>query len=349
VRHVRILGLCLIAAFGVSAMAATSALAHEPGELTGKWKVFKACPLHNAEMQKAEEEKRANPSAARGAICLVGRTQGGPDGGHFSLGRVVVPLSKKITLQVGAIEHCEEPAGPGEGCSAASNHGTGELELRPVAPENGEKALEAPELPVPGGIKVLSESVQNAAHWPEALKASFKEAVKNKESGLKVEIEVAGGNRLFEEEAGISAECLIGANCTAFELPLKVSLHNPWLSKLGGGPCLIGTDEHPVVQHLTTGTSGGMTGEIGELHLFEDFTLIEIAHNTLVDNTWPVEVPATGCGGSEYESYVDNALSKVLGIPSPAGAGQTILTGTLYDGNAEFAQKNSETGEKFEK
>ena len=340
-KHLRTLGLCLVAALALGGLGAAAASAHEPGQLTGGWKIFKACPLHNAELLQAEEEHRAVPSSGISPLCIVGRTQGGADGGHFSLGRVVVPLSKPITLQVGGVGRCEEPEGLGEGCS-------NNIEIKPIAPENGEKALEAPELTVPGGMKVISEAVQNKAKWPDALKTSFKEALKNKEGGLKVEIEVAGGNRLFEEKNGVSAQNLIEQTGTAFELPLKVRLINPWLSKLGGGPCLIGTDEHPVVQHLTSGTSGGLAGEVGEIHFAEGFTLIAIAHNTLVDNTWPVEVPATGCGGSEYESYVDAAISNVLGIPSSAGAGQTILTGTLYDGNAEFALKNSETGYKFE-
>jgi hypothetical protein len=341
VRHVRMLALGLVAVFTICAMAATTALAHEPGELTGKWKVFKECPYNSPEVLKAEEEE-ANGVGQAPVVCFVGQTAGGAGGGHFSLGRVSVPLSKKITLQGAAVARCEEAGGPFEGCTNLEG-----FEGKIVVPPNVEETLLSPELTVPDGLKYLSSSVQTNAKWPQALKESFQAAKGKKELGLKVKIEVAGRNRLYEEKNGLSEQNLIEQERAAFELPLKVSLHSPWLTSLGSGQCEVGTDEHPVVQHLTDGTSGGLKGEFGELHFFEEFALVEVANNTLVDNTWPVEVPVVGCGGATYESYVDDALSKVLGVPSAAGAGQTILTGTLYSGDAKFVRRNAETGEKI--
>jgi len=310
------LGLCLLAVFAIGAIASTAALAHEPGQLSGEWKVFKACPYNNPEIIAKRQEGNG--------ICFAGVTSGGPAGGHFSLGRVSVPLSKKIILQGAAIEDV--------GSS-----------MRLLPPENGEEVLVAPELVVPGGLKVVSENIRSA--WPEALKTSFNEAVKNKETGLKVKIEVAGGNRLFEETEALSVEHLIEEEGTAFELPLKVRLISPWLAKLGGGVCTVGTDEHPVVQHLTTGPSGGLHGEAGHVTFNKFFTRAAVTSDTLVDNTWPVEEAVTGCGGA-YEEYVDSALNKVLGTPSPAGAGQTILTGTTYAGNPKIVRHEAETGKE---
>lgn len=321
-RHVRILGLCLLAVFAIGAIASTTALAHEPGQLTGEWKVLKGCPYNNPEVIAAWEKERG------GVTCFAGVTAGGLGGGHFSLGRILVPLNKKITLQGAAIFHENE-----------SNISVG----RVIPPENGEPALVAPELAVPYGIKLINELMRR--EWPEALKTSFNEAVKNKEAGLKVKIEVAGGNRLFEEPEGISTENLIEGNGTAFELPLKVRLISPWLAKLGGGACTIGTDENPVVQHLTTGQSGGLHGETGNLHFNRGFTLITLSNDTLVDGTWGIETPVTECGGA-YEEYIDRDLNKLLNIPTGANAGQTILTGTTYAGGVGAVKHEAETGKE---
>ena len=63
---------------------------------------------------------------------------------------------------------------------------------------------------------------------------------------------VAGGNLLYEEQDGLSTEHLLLEEGAAFTLPLRVILSGPWLDSLGGGQCTIGTEEHPVIQHLTS-------------------------------------------------------------------------------------------------
>jgi hypothetical protein len=192
------------------------------------------------------------------------------------------------------------------------------------------------------GIKLVTPQIQEEAGWPEALKAIYKEKVEKRETQLSATIEIAGGNLIYENRNGLSTQALINQEGAAFTLPLKVKLSGPLLYRLqkGGDTCTIGSDEHPVVQHLTSGESvapfpyeaNTQHGSVGELKFSAEFSVIEIVGSTLVDSTWPVETEAEGCGG-EYEAEVDKAISLVLHLPAPAGSSTTVLQGKLFSGN----------------
>jgi hypothetical protein len=267
------LGLCLVAAFALSALAAVPALAKSPYNAETVTQ-FKYCPLTDTEV----------------AACFYGQTLPGYKGGFFKLGGVTVPLSKPVIIQ-GGIHETE--AGPEYVVGAA----------------NGGETLESPELKVDGGLSLLNAQ---AAGWPAALKQSFKEAKKNKEGGLNVKIEVAG-TKLYETSNAIDTENLIDESGPAMQLPLKVRLISPWLEKLASedpesGTCETGSNEAPIWQDLTSEAPGSA----GELKFNEQFTTVELTGGTLVDLHWSVE-PASytsGCGGA-YESYVDAALNNV--------------------------------------
>lgn len=338
VRHARILGLCLVAAFAMSAVAAVPALAkkaHVPGTLEGEWAVYKDCPLNNPEFTNPATEFDGKTLFEPTGFCIQAHTAGGKEGGHFTVGAVTVPLSKPVTLQGGVIFY--------NGPESAEGHF--------FAAEGGE-TLASPELTVPKGINLITPAIQAAAGWPRALEESFDYAKLHKETALKAKISVAGGNLLYEETDALSTQNLIEERGSAFTLPLKVTLSGPWLQTLGGGPCTVGSETHPVVQHLTSGTSEapfpfeGNTakGEVTGLTANPAFSNITL-HSKLVDSTWPVETEAEGCGGA-FESYVDVALNKVLEIPAPAGKSTTVLTGTLHSGNGGVVKSESETGEE---
>jgi hypothetical protein len=210
-------------------------------------------------------------------------------------------------------------------------------------------------LAVTKGIKLLTPQIQEEAGWPEALKTIYKEKVEKRETQLSATIELAGGNLIYENRDGLNTQSLIAEEGAAFTLPLKVKLSGPLLYRLqkGADTCSIGSDEHPVVQHLTSGESKApfpyeantSHGTVGELHFFAGFTVIEISGSTLVDSTWPVVTEAEGCGGA-YESYVNKAMSLVLHLPAPAGANSTVLKGTLYAGNfLTVSQSQERNGE----
>ncbi len=301
-RHVRILGLCLVAAFAVSAVAAMPALAKSEYNIS-TFGQYKGCPMNNPEV----------------FYCYAGVTSGGSKGGYFQLGNVTVKLNKPIILQGGFY---------GDGS---------EIHLFPAA--EGYQTLEAPELKVQGGLNLITPRIEEAAGWPASLKQAFKEAKKNKETGLNVKIELAGGNLIYETPAALDTENLLYENGAAFKLPLKVRMINSFLEKLGGGPCEIGSDANPVWQYLTS-ESPGRAGKFAEAY---EFLTVGLEESRLTDIGWPVTEGANGCGSGEDEAYVDAALNDVLELPRQHGI--TILQGDLFTGLTSFVKEKYENGE----
>jgi hypothetical protein len=258
-----------------------------------------------------------NPEASD---CFTGITNGGKNGGFFQYGHIKVPLSKPIRLQ-------------------GSFKGAGsEVELYPAV--NGGETLEAPELPVEGGLKVITQQIQEATNWPAALRQSYSAAVKNHEGQVFVKIELAG-TELFEVPGSLDTENIIFEEGVAFRLPLKVKVTGPWLNSLGG-TCLLGSDAHPIMQHLTTEGAG----RAGEIAFNKPFTNTAIIGSQLVDVGWHIEEAsgATGCGGPENEEFLDAALNRALEVQNPVRRGITELTGSLFDGAAPAIRHRVEKG-----
>jgi hypothetical protein len=330
VRHVRMLGLCLVAMFAMSATAlvvASPAMAkeseQEKEETKGKkeeekgkysqatWDQYKYCPYENPESE----------------YCFFGETTPGKAGGYFTIGTVKVPLSKPVKIQ-GAFVVSPEP------------NAYGETALRVIAAANGGETLESPELPVEKGLNLITPQIEEEAQWPQALIEKFREAKANKETGLDVKIEVAG-NSLYENPEGMSTEGLIERHGPVFELPLKTRLISSFLEKLGGGPCTVGNNEHPILQLLNDEPPGFLK----VLHFNKEFTDIEVEGSKLVDVGWPIPEGggATGCGG-EYESYVDAAINETLAYPKSTGV--TELSGNLFTGLTAKIHELASKGER---
>jgi hypothetical protein len=295
------LGLSLVAVFAMSAIAAVPALAKDPYTATTMGQ-YKGCPYTNPE---AED-------------CYVGRTAGGTNGGFFRLGTVTVALNKPILLQ------------------GAFKPGTGDLSLLPAA--NGFKTLEAPELKVQGGMGLITHKIQEEVGWPASLQKSFKEAQKNKENKLNVQLELAGGNLIYETPGALNTENLVSGQGVAFKLPMKVRMINSWLASLAG-TCQIGSDTNPVWQYLTS----EVPGRIGTFSEGFEFGVVELAGSRLIDFSWPVTEGANGCGSGEDEALVDAALNKVLELPEQHGI--TILQGDLFVARASLVKEKYEKGE----
>lgn len=288
----------------VSAVGAGSALAKDPYSVN-TWGQYKYCPYENPEVTD----------------CIAGITAGGGKGGSFQFGGIKVKLNQSITLQGG---------------------GKGNGEETVFYPPTGGETVEAPELKVTGGLGVITKEIQEELEWPQALKDSFKEAKKNKENVVTVKIELAG-TKVFEIPGSLDVVNIITEEGPAFTLPLKVRINNAWLATLGGGPCYIGSDAHPVLQHLTTQGAGKALS--GPLRFNEGFTNLELHGSTLVDVDWQIEEASTasGCGGA-YESYVDGALNKVLNV-GPTKRGITVLQGNLHDAASSAVKEAAEKGE----
>ncbi len=309
-RHVRILGLCLVAVLATSAALAASALAGETPKTvknpTEKLNIFHNCPFEgvSAGGRKAE-------------LCVFSATEAAPEGGAFTVGKITVPLSKQVQLQYGLAENPE----------------TGATEF--IAPTNGAETIPRTPEKVPGEpIGHISSTEQEEAGWPVGLKYSYARAQKSGAAKTVFEtIELAGipvqnaTNIIFEEGVGVEA-------------PVKIKGENKWLSQLGD-VCYIGSEEDPITQHLTTGISKSpLTGEelkgtAGELRILHEGDEIWLTHSDLVDNTYPV--PGAICTGP-YSSYIQAAIDHVFEIPAAAGASNTQLKGTLYETVSEWVR-----------
>ncbi len=308
-RHVRILGLCLVAVLAVSAAGASSALAVK--NPTKSVRIFKNCPVSGI------SEQNGLPNN----LCIFAATEL-KEGGSFTVGPITVPITKQIVLQYGLAE----------------NEETGEEGY--VAPTHGVEAIAPTPEPVPGEpIGNISAAEQEELGWPESLKYSYAQAQK-KHLVKKVyeSIELAGvpktsrANLLFQEG-------------TAVEAPVKIKGENKWLSKLGD-VCYIGSDEAPIVQHLVSGTSTSpLTGEeihgsVGELEFLREFQEVILSHTDLVDNTYAV--PAAVCTGP-YSSVISATINKVFGLPAVAGASKTEIKGSLYNSTNLPAEEGGAT------
>ncbi len=312
-RHVRILGLCLVAMFAVSAMTlgiVSPALASKESKLIKEdervWDVFKNCPWNTPGVE----------------LCTEGATFKGKRGGFYTIGSAKVALSE-VVIQAGMHENSE-----------------GLLEL--VAPTDGAQTLESPPEPVERGLKLITPEIQEEAGWPEALKEAFKEALKNHESTLDAKIEVGGGNVLYETPGALNTTNLIFEEGPAFKLPIQVKLESPFLEKLGGGPCVVGNETTPIWQELSSEPK--VNGEAGRLFINNEGDDVILKEGRLGADGWsiPEAALAQGCGG-EYESQVNAALDYTLQGYNHAD-GLTLLSGSLNESVSQTTKEYLEEG-----
>jgi hypothetical protein len=128
---------------------------------------------------------------------------------------------------------------------------------------------------------------------------------------------------------------------TAVTLPIKVHLKNELL----GENCYIGTDENPVVLHLTDASTEPpagtepITGKKGEEVGFLKGRMLELKGNTLVDNTFAAPA-ATGCGTNALLVPVVTALVNLdAGLPAAAGKNVAILNGNVFNAQSKWVAK----------
>ena len=307
----RTLGIALLAALALGAFGASAASAAKDPYTVNTWTQYAGCPW----------EKYATHEITD---CFYGRTAGGKEGGEFKYGHFSVKLNQPVVIQGGF-------RGGGQ-----------EVEVEPAT--HGAETLESGDETIVGGLKVITPALQNETEWPTALKESFAAAKKNKETSKATLKIVMVGDECFTVPGCLSTENILFEEGTAFRLPLKVVIKNAWLESLGGGPCQIGSDEHPIMQHLTS-SGAGYADEVFNNN--EEFTNLELHGSQLVDTSWHIEPEsgANGCGGSEYESYIDAALNKALEVQYPWKTGITWLKGDLHDAAASVVSEKGEKGE----
>jgi hypothetical protein len=236
-------------------------------------------------------------------LCLFAKTESG----SITIGSKNVPIVNPITLQGGLHEVSEE-------------------NLEFIAAEDGNTLSKSPQ-PVPGGLL----GIMAPEFLPGFLKTLFNEFINKGATGVYATTELAAPASSIK----FNLNHLIEGEGTAFTLPIKVHLENGFL----GSSCYIGSNAHPINIELTTGTTSPpppnkpITGKIGEINFEEEFTIVKIAKNSLVNNSFAAP-GAEGCGGI-FSFLVDPAVNAELNTPSAAGHNTAILNGTLYQAVAE--------------
>ena len=243
-------------------------------------------------------------------VCLYAKTESG----KFVIGKETVPLANPTILQGGLkkfFTHEEEFVGAEDG------------KTLPPVPQK-----------VPGGLAGLVKC-NEISNFIERIACEL--VFENGLTGVNATTELAAP----ASSIGTDQINLLEQQGTALSLPVKVHLENPFL----GSSCYIGSNAHPIVIALTTGTTSPplpntpISGSAGELSANEAGTLLTIKENSLVNNSFAAP-GAQGCGGL-FSFLIDPIVNSRLGLPSAAGKNTAILNGTLMAANAE-AVKASE-------
>jgi hypothetical protein len=227
------------------------------------------------------------------------------NGGEFTIGKKTVPVNKPIILQGGSI----------------LNEETGEETF--VGAANGE-TLSKTALTVPGGLL----GIKAPSWWPKFIQEWFNKLVNEGFTGVTATAELVGN-------PGISRANLLEESGTALSLPVRLHLNNFIL----GNECYVGSKAHPVTFNLTSGTTSPpepnkpISGRLGEVEFLDEFQLIKIKDNKVVDNAFAA--PGTeGCGGI-FSLVLNGLVEEILGVPAAAGHNTAILEGELQNASAE--------------
>ncbi len=239
-------------------------------------------------------------------VCLFSQI----NGGEVTIGNTTVPIEKAtITLQGGY----------------TFNEETEEEKF--VGAINGETLSKTP-LKVPGGLAGILKcnEIKGEGLLEKLTRASCELAFENLLTGVNATTELAKPASAI----GINSNNLANEEGTALSLPIKVHIENPFL----GSECYIGSEAHPVVLNLTTGTTAPeppnkpIKGSVGDLEFGEEGKIIELLGATLVDNAFSAP-EATGCGGIA-SSIIDPLVNSKLGLPSPDGHNTAIQKGNTF-------------------
>jgi hypothetical protein len=260
---------------------------------TGDFAVFSQCPRFTSGVE----------------VCLYSETKSG----EVTLNKQTVPVTTPIVLQGGI-----------------QNYGTSSEKF--VGALNGETLSKAPEN-VPGGLLDLINCTEIKGNGLLEIlaRASCKAVFENKTTGVTAVTELARP----ASEIGISTENLENREGAALTLPVKVHLENPFL----GSSCYVGSSAHPIILHLTTGTTSPpepnkpISGKVGEIFAKDEFNLLEIRNNTLVDNAFAAP-EASGCDGI-LSFLIDPIVNSKLGLPSAAGKNTAIQNNLIEEATGE--------------
>ncbi len=132
-------------------------------------------------------------------------------------------------------------------------------------------------------------------------------------------------------EVDISFSNLENRSGSAIVLLARMHLEGAML----GNECYIGSRSNPILLRLTSGTTSPsppnmpISGKVGRIAAKDEFELLEITNDSLVDNAFSVPV-AVGCG-SPSTSVVNSLVDADLGLPSPDGHNAVVQLNTVWE------------------
>jgi hypothetical protein len=133
----------------------------------------------------------------------------------------------------------------------------------------------------------------------------------------------------------LNVENLFNDHGSVAVLPVRLHLENQLL----GSECYVGSRTQPIVLHLTAARTNPsppnppISGEVGKVIFRDEYGLVEVLSNVLVDNTFAVP-GADGCGGPGRGSLVDAMVDGALDLPSPGGHNAIVEDNDIWDGSA---------------
>lgn len=231
------------------------------------------------------------------------------ESGEVTVGKLKVPIVIPQILQGGFI--------PSETSGA----------LTFVGAANGETLPRTPQI-VPAGA-VQCEKTHGGGWFERGEHRLCKAIFENKWAGLYVTPELAAP----ASSIGLDIGAALAGQGIALSVPLKFRFENPLL----GNECYIGSDSNPIIMDLTDGSSGTLTGKLGQLHFTPEGTLLILSNFTFVNSTFAAP-EATGCG---YRGRLDSLINTKLGLPAPAGTNTAILTGTHEQASVEVVEEHN--------
>jgi hypothetical protein len=236
-------------------------------------------------------------------VCIFARTESG----ELTIGKRTIPITRTITLQGGIHE----------------DEATGRQELIGAA---GGKTLSVTPQIIPGGLReIVAPGV-----LPRTLRERFDGLIARGDAAVTATTELVAPTSAI----GVNTQNLVEAKGIGLSLPVKVKLSSPFL----GAGCYIGSNAHPIVISLTTGTTRRSspreprTGKPGHAKFKDDYNLVTLSEDSLISDSFAAP-RVEGCGGS-LAAQVDPALDAKLGLPVAAGHNEAILNGTLKTANA---------------
>jgi hypothetical protein len=126
-------------------------------------------------------------------------------------------------------------------------------------------------------------------------------------------------------------------SATEVTLPIKVHLETP--SGVLGPNCRVGSDSNPITLHLTTGTSGVLTGHEAVFSFNPTLEISKFSNGEFVDGTFTAP-GANGCVLTLFGFLpisINGLVNSQSGLPAGSGTNETEQEFTEELVNSEFA------------